>query len=467
LALILGACAEEIYEERFQSGEIDIYDDLYSVSAVGNDRVWAAGYFGAIYRSDNGGKSWRKLQSGTEKSINAISFASERSGWAVGRMGYVVHTSDGGDTWERQTVPRDPPQHLFAVHALDEQRAWAIGTWGSRFYTDDGGKRWQDRSLFVTEGHPVFKFLTEVELERYRAGETIYDDIGLNDVFFLDDKRGWIVGEFGSTWRTEDGGQTWEMGTILGDIRFDDVYFEGFSPDLSDADEAMLERVGQVLADRDYLRVRIEAFITQEEYDLRGDTFLADDRADSIKTFLEDQELNPDRLRVDNRTPFDEEVVDMDEFRRAKIKDKGYALIRVIESPYLFDVKFRNENEGLVAGLGGVILRTTDGGKTWQYLTTGSRQAFFAVGYRGDRALAVGEKGLRRVSLDDGERWEKLEAGFPPVFTFMRDMMFVGRDRGWIVGQGGKVLRSSDGGATWMQMLPPVEGGRAPSGAGE
>jgi photosystem II stability/assembly factor-like uncharacterized protein len=467
LAVVLSGCAEEIYQERFEPGDIDIYDDLYSVSAVGDDHVWAAGYFGTLYRSTDSGKTWRKLTSGTQKSINALSFADERHGWAVGRMGFVTHTVDGGETWEQQVLPRTPAQHLFSVFALSPQTAWIVGTWGGRYYTENGGKTWQDRSLIVTEGHPVFKYLTEVELERYRGGETIYDDVGLNDVAFLDDKHGWIVGEWGYTWWTDDGGATWNDGRIIGDVAFDDVYFEAASAKLPREYEENLESVGEVLSKRDYLRVRIEAFVTQKEYDVRQDTFLADDRADNIKTFLEDLGINPDRLRVENRTPFDEEVVDMAVFRKNKIKDRPYAVIRVVESPYLFDVKFRDLENGLVAGLGGVIMKSDDGGQTWRYMDTESRQAFFSVGFRPDRAVAVGEKGLKRRSMDDGRTWRGFEDGFPTLFTFMRDMTFVGRDRGWIVGQSGTVLRTADGGATWIQVLPPGKDGRAELGAGE
>jgi photosystem II stability/assembly factor-like uncharacterized protein len=383
-------------------------------------------------------------------------------------MNYVVHTSDGGETWQEQQLPRHPPQHLFGVHAIDPKRVWIVGSWGGRYYTADGGKTWEDRSIIVVEGHPVFKYLTEVELEKYYAGETIYDDVSLNDIFFLDEQNGWMVGEFGFSWWTDDGGATWTEGKILGDVRFEDIYFTEHDAEVPEEFEQMLESVGKVLADRDYLRVRIEAFITRPEFNVRQDTFLADDRCDNIRTWLEDQEINPDRLRCENRTPFDEEVVDMDEFRRNKIKERPYATIQVVESPYLFDVKFRTAESGLVAGLGGVILNSTDGGRTWRYSETGSRQAFFAIGYRGDRAVAVGEKGLRRMSLDEGWNWNKFEDGFPDVFTYMRDMVFAERDRGWIVGQGGTVLRSSDGGATWIRVLPAEKDGRASElGAGE
>ena len=74
------------------------------MTAIGADHLWAAGYFGAIYRTTDGGKNWRKLNGLTDQSIYDISFADEKNGWAVGRRGFVIHTTDGGDTWELQTI---------------------------------------------------------------------------------------------------------------------------------------------------------------------------------------------------------------------------------------------------------------------------------------------------------------------------------------------------------------------------
>jgi photosystem II stability/assembly factor-like uncharacterized protein len=73
--------------------------------------------------------------------------------------------------------------------------------------------------------------------------------------------------------------------------------------------------------------------------------------------------------------------------------------------------------------------------------------------------VAVGEKGLVRMSTDGGDSWsEPSESEFPTVFTFMRDVDF---DRhkavGYIVGQAGMVLRTTDAGQTWEQVLPPED----------
>ena len=56
------------------------------------------------------------------------------------------------------------------------------------------------------------------------------------------------------------------------------------------------------------------------------------------------------------------------------------------------------------------------------------------------------------------------EGNFPTIFTFMRDLGFDPTQRaGFIVGQEGLVLRSTDGGKRWDQVLPPESRRRAQS----
>ena len=48
------------------------------------------------------------------------------------------------------------------------------------------------------------------------------------------------------------------------------------------------------------------------------------------------------------------------------------------------------------------------------------------------------------------------DSQFPTIFTFMRDIGFdTTNQSGFIVGQEGNVLRSTDGGKHWTQVLPP------------
>jgi photosystem II stability/assembly factor-like uncharacterized protein len=467
LWLVFG-CIGETYEDRFAEGDIDIYDDLYAATAVGEDNLWVAGYFGAVYRTRDAGETWRKLETPTEKSIYDISFADEQHGWLVGRRGFILKTSDGGDSWTVQRTPREPAQHIFSVSAISPQRAWAVGEWGGRYETFDGGETWVDRSFALDESNPTFQYLTEFELERYYKGETLYDDLYLNDVFFLDEKNGWIAGEYGLTYWTADGGATWEKGKIIGEVDIPDMEFKEGQRDLVREQWDVLFEISEVLLEKEYLRIRIDGCLTKSELREHG-TYIADERAGSVRDFLEGEGVGQERIRLLNTTPMDEETVDMDAFGRSKLCDAPpKVFINLLETPFLFDVKFKDPLNGVVAGLGGVMLRSTDGGRTWHYANSNSEQALFAADFGANAVVAVGERGLQRVSQDGGLTYARPEEGvMPRVFTFMRDLTFGTPDRGWIVGAAGMVLRSSDGGTTWQQVLPPSEADALDDGAGE
>lgn len=455
-ALPLAGCQEHKFEDPFGPRDIAVKDDLYAATAIGDSHLWASGYLGVIYRTQDGGKTWEKLESGTEKSIYDISFADENNGWAVGRRGLILHTSDGGETWTRQKSPRFPVRHVFSVHAVSPEVAWTAGDWGSRYVTRDGGKTWEDASLLMGESHPAFKYLPEEDLAKFYAGEKVYDDTYLNDVFFLDEQTGWIAAEYGIIYRTTDGGATWEKGNIIGKDVFGDVVFAKDDTDVSRDQWAQLFSAAERLNDKQHLRVRVEGFVTAAELrDNDGDTRLADDRAGAVRDFLEGEGVSQDRIRVLRETPYDEESVDMAAFKQSKIADHAYVAITVIETPFLFDVKFTDAQNGVIAGLGGVILQTSDGGKTWEYRESESRMALFGIGVGDQAVYAVGERGLHRQSTDGGLTWSRgiqdLQDEFE-IFGFMRDVVFGDSSTGWIVGNNGLILRSSDGGLTWASI---------------
>lgn len=463
IALAASGCMEESYEEKYSEGEIDLPDDLYAVSAIGSENLWAAGYFGAIYRTNDGGKNWKKLNSLTDQSIYDISFADEKNGWAVGRRGFVIHTTDGGDHWELQTITRKPAQHLFAVKAINATTAWAVGDWGGRYYTNDSGKTWQDRSFLVSREHPSFKYLSDEELEAFERGDKIYDDIFLNDVYFADDQRGWMAGEYGHIYRTEDGGETWVRSHIVGTVAFDDVVFAKGDKRIPQEKWDQIFAAAEILAEKPYLKIEIEGLITPDELRTRGDTFLADERADAIQKFLENEGINQDRIKVKNATPLDQEGIDMKAFAQRKLSDVPQAKIEVVETPFLFDVKFKDAQNGMITGLGGVVLTSNDGGVTWTYLSSGSKQALFAGAFSDSKLIAVGEKGLRRISDDGGHSWARLgdedgKGRFPAdKHGYFRDVACGTPTVCWMVGSGGNVIRSTDAGETWFEMLPKPE----------
>jgi len=465
-------CHDVKLESRFGPGDIGIYDDLYAVSLPDDQHAVAVGYWGAIYQSDDGGVSWAKRDSGTLRSLYDVSMGDALHGWAVGQLGVILRTTDGGKTWSPQANPKQAQGvHLFGVHAIDANTAWAVGEWGTRIFTDDGGESWQDFSLTIDERNPRFIWLPPVDQDRVRRGEKVFEDVTLNDVTCRPppSQHCWIAGEFGYVFYSETGGRSWERGQILGDVQDQriDVPFE--ATDITASDTDRLKAFAARVLPESHLNVEIEPKASDREIAAltKGGKpeplfEVLDARKDSVRGVIEDSGILSDRIRNRGAPPWDFEDFLKDDpgFLKRYLDERrapqGGVDVRVSQNPFLFTVRFRSDDDGMISGLGGLMLRTHDGGRTWAYERIPRKQAVFAVAMAGPRAVAVGEKGLVEVSTDDGHSWEAPQKGFPSVFVFMRDLRFAPDSKlGLIVGQQGLILRSQDSGATWNQVLPP------------
>ena len=477
--LALG-CHEVHFDPNLTTDEIQIYDDLFTVSVPSPDHVVAAGYWGAVYVSQDGGKTFRKGDTGTRKLLYGVSMADTQRGWVVGQEGTILRTEDGGLTWTpQQSNKEEEGTHLFSVHALDANTAWAVGDWGTRIFTDDGGKTWQDFSLTIDEAHPQFVWLSPPEQERVRRGEKVYEDVGLTNVYCRPppSQSCWIIGEFGYIFRSETGGRSWERAAIQQDIAIPPIEVPYNSIEISEQDEANLRRFAEQILELPHLNVAIEPKASPQEIAEFGkpdDPFplfdILEARTQAVSSVLEDAGLLSDRIRKRGSPPWDYEdfLADDPDFLTRYLESRKRETpgidVEIAQNPYLFTVRFADEDNGYIAGLGGVVLVSRDGGRNWSYRDTGLKQAIFSLYPLGERVIAVGEKGFVRVSNDGGETWHLPQTGFPQVFTFMRDIWFApGGQVGYIVGERGKVLRSTDGGQTWERVLPPP-GHRAAAG---
>ncbi len=466
------ACHEVELDFSTRGGEILVPDDLYSVSLVDDRHAVAVGYYGAAYWTEDGGDTWKKGETDTKLSLYSVSMADPERGWAVGQRGLILRTEDGGRSWTSQpNLKQDEGSHLFAVTAIDANTAWVVGTWGTRIRTRDGGATWSDQSFTIDEQHQQFVWLTPVDQDRVRRGQKVYEDVGLNDIDCLPapSRRCWLIGEFGYIFYSEDSGETWQRSTIEGSIEPPQINMGYNKLELAPNDVELLTEFASVVAGEEHLNVAIESVASAEEIRVFGqpddpsELFeILEARSQEARTVLEDAGVLSDRLRLRGQPPWDYEDFleeDPDFLKRyldGRRSSSPGVRVRVLQNPYLFTVRFSDERFGLIAGLGGVILRSVDGGKTWAYRKIGRKMAMFSAQAVDGRAVAVGEKGLIRVSTDEGNTWvEPVPNTFPEVFTFMRDVSFDPSGRlGYIVGQSGQILRSTDAGYQWSQVLP-------------
>jgi photosystem II stability/assembly factor-like uncharacterized protein len=208
LATFGAGCHAEMEDVPLVDRKISIADKFYDVTALDADRAAVVGYAGKILMTDNGGRSWQVMPSGTDRALYSIQFVNADTGWVSGQDGLILYTSDGGKTWTRQVT--GTAVYLFALAFLDRQRGFAVGDRATLLETKDGGQNWTIRKLAQTEG------LTEAQ--RIESQDPV-----LYDVFFFDQEYGWIVGEFGKIMHTKNGGATWveQQNSLIGHGVFD------------------------------------------------------------------------------------------------------------------------------------------------------------------------------------------------------------------------------------------------------
>jgi photosystem II stability/assembly factor-like uncharacterized protein len=115
----------------------------------------------------------------------------------------------------------------------------------------------------------------------------------------------------------------------------------------------------------------------------------------------------------------------------------------------LFAVDFVSEQTGFIAGQGGTVLRTTDGGENWDALYIGENQLIRRVDFVNEKeGWAVGHRGSIFHTSDAGNSWE-VQYEVPDVY--LRDVAFADENHGWVVGHGATILSTSDGGASWQK----------------
>jgi photosystem II stability/assembly factor-like uncharacterized protein len=132
----------------------------------------------------------------------------------------------------------------------------------------------------------------------------------------------------------------------------------------------------------------------------------------------------------------------------------------------LFDVSFADARHGWASGENGTILRSVDGGRSWRRQVVRGTDAseagwmseahLFAVSAVSDReAWCVGDLGIV-LHTRDGELWEPVAipeevfADAEVTDRILNAVDFTDPQHGWIAGEFGTVLRTRDGGETWV-----------------
>lgn len=240
---------------------------------------------GGIFRSDDGGASWRNITPVNIADLNpwGCYFLTRDLGvWFVGGCANGVQryfrTTDGGNSWTL-TFTTEPNSGLSDGILYEDGTGYAVSS-GVLWRTDDfglnwtlysrtGAKYWTEEITHVngtfllptsgldcsgsTEGVGSMRWSSDEgqTWSEFQTGQQMYG------AFLIDEQRGWGVGDNGMAIYTEDRGKTWSIrGCGLNGASIDDVWF---------IDENNGWCVGQGIFRSDFLRPAKFVTITPPE----------------------------------------------------------------------------------------------------------------------------------------------------------------------------------------------------------
>ena len=120
------------------------------IPGAGKRRLYIAAEAGVVYRSDDGGGSWRRMPSPYTGSWFGGVAPGENEVLLAGLRGHLFRSEDGGESWTR--VPTGTAATLTGVARLPSGSIAIVGLEGSVLVSRDGGRSVSSRGLPSREG---------------------------------------------------------------------------------------------------------------------------------------------------------------------------------------------------------------------------------------------------------------------------------------------------------------------------
>lgn len=252
----------------------------------------------------------------------------------------------------------------------------------------------------------------------------------LVSVYFAENNKGWIAGDNGFLAHTTNRGATWTKVELDTTENINEIYFRNEKNGYLVAGKEMFQTDDAGNSWRKVSLYRaVDAKGTPEFLSIR---FADRRRGIAVGSVLNDRGAVIDSLVL-------------------RTEDGGETWQRVVVPPKteLFHLDFVGSSRVWIVGDRGVVLFSDNGGESFVQQRSGVERALYNVDFRDSKeGYAVGGRGTILRTEDGGNNWIRVATSFPG--TFMR-VDFADDKNGWIVGHGGVILRSGDRGKTWVK----------------
>lgn len=438
-------------------------NNLSSVFFIDDDNGWIVGSEGLIIKTTNAGVDWIPQNSNTTNDLKAVKFVDLNNGWVVGEDGLIIKSTNGGVDWIIQNS--FTTEELNSLDFFDDNIGWVVGGGGIMLKTSDGGNTWSKLTTSTTYKLNSICFVNDLTgwvagggdsegiiLKTTDGGNNWVEDFSVAAVqflfvYFLDENTGWVGGDMGGM-KTTDGGNTWVQ--VSGLYAANSIFFK-------DTNNGFY--VGGINC------LGIWIYATTDG----GNTW-----QEKVNYIGESESINNSLVGEGNLELVSVLVTNGGKGwavggngKMYTTNDDGNSWSKQlsgcnVNSEDIYSLFFVNDQVGWAFGTRsqcyqtqpGVILKTTDGGRVWKtQLTYGNynlpsfESAYFIDELHGWSFINYAGVPYLFRTTDGGESY--IDISLPEECWNTKAIFFIDQSTGWIVGD--KIYKTTDGGLTFIE----------------
>jgi photosystem II stability/assembly factor-like uncharacterized protein len=375
---------------------------------------WVVGEGGVVYGTTNGGLTWSLINTGTTEDINNVQLIGEAA-FITGTNGLICVSYNGGQTWTPFTTNTN--QTFYGVSFSNASYGFAVGGNGTLYryvsgtwYPYSSGTSANFYSVYSI-GNYAYAVGSGGSIYRFNGTSWVSQTTNTSATFygcaFYSVNYGFAVGAGGIIYRTTNGGTTWtslNTGTTS-NIRSIKILNQNVCM-------AVCED-GSILQSFDGGNTWTRVFLGNYNIlsiEVYGCTVI---------------------LTSEEGTVFSFEINGCDE-----TVNSWYQRMYCGTREHLRSGSFSSPTTGYIAGYGGTVLRTSNGGQNWFYSNTGFSEEINGIRQIGSYVYLCGANGLLCSSSNGGQSWTPIYTGTTNTFY---SLSFANPNRGWAVGAGGTI----------------------------
>ncbi len=390
---------------------------------------------------------WKKINPTTIEVFQDIEVINSTTLIAVGPKGSIIKSEDGGLSWYQIEV--NLSKDLYAVCFVTDSLGYVAGD-NIVMRTRDGGKTWE--TVMATTDY-------------------------YTDIYFKDADHGWLAGSYGTILRTVDGGQNWKLATVAGSTLnwINAIHFLDFQTGFAVGDNSIILKStdGGLIWEEIYKDPSGFGPPLMDVFCLKDTSvFICGDRGILWKlnaktnyfrqvTGVSNDDLGRKVVHEIDFTDPNHGYALANGGQIIKTTDGGSTWQRLqfpnFENSFLYTLAFANSSEGWIAGNGGEIWYTDDGSTSWQKISTSFTSANIPTVYFSPTKKQLGWLGTVDGKIfrtkNGGRSWHKI---LEQSNVQINDIYFYDDSLGWAVGSNGFIVHTANEGTQWFQQPSPV-----------